>query len=172
MYTSRWSRAAASGWTIHCLSGTQLSEKPRPPLSSSPPPPPPLLLPNEGFTRRLRRGGGGSLQEARWRRRTQFAVRAPARALICQTLFFCLSGGKKKGKKKGLNVTFWSVGTRASRGSIVEGWRMRLQKKRLLTLFFKFRENDEAFVLPGRGAAELSVIDSDRNEAFVFRSRE
>lgn len=36
MYTSCWSRAAASRWTraIHCLSGTQLSQKCRPPYSS------------------------------------------------------------------------------------------------------------------------------------------
>lgn len=36
MYTSCWTRAAASRWTqaIHCLSGTQLSEKSSPPYSS------------------------------------------------------------------------------------------------------------------------------------------
>lgn len=48
MYTSCWSRAAASRWTraIHCLSGTQLSEK-------RPSSPRLLSYPNECFTRHV-----------------------------------------------------------------------------------------------------------------------
>lgn len=68
MYTSCWSRAAASRWTwaIHCLSGTQLSEKCRPPFS-------PFLTP---LTSLSKEGGffffffsvsAQGFQEARWR---------------------------------------------------------------------------------------------------------
>lgn len=123
MYTSCWSRAAASRWTwaIHCLSGTQLSEKCRPPFSF--------------FLTELTSLSPATQDDVVYRgRRVFLSLHKVFHGLHVQfsdiaseqqsSQWFVISFCLKRGKMI-FSVIFWSAGTRESKGNIVKRWRMQ-----------------------------------------------